>query len=226
MTKHKFLLYASWLTLFGLVFPAAWSRADSDRFSVVIDPGHGGSDTGTFCGTAPEKDFTLNLARGIVERFQARPEEEVTSTRLGDYPVSFDQRRNAANSGSLFISLHCSNRRSPKTPITVYLLPPPPPTAIEKEMIPFETAHGKSFNVSWDLARSFGKSSSGLLPPPKAVVARWPLTPLLGTIVPAVLIEFNLVDTQWTDNTILEDAVDMIISSIDRYRANGIDRTP
>src|SRR5947208_8808282 len=46
---------------------------------VVLDPGHGGQDSGAICGGVLEKDLTLDVARRIERLLEA---EDRKSTRL------------------------------------------------------------------------------------------------------------------------------------------------
>ena len=90
--------------------PAATSRPINQppSFLVVIDPAHGGSDTGArITPSLMEKDITLSLARRLRQELQAR---HVASELLrdGDVDLALDQRAVLTNLArpSLFISLH------------------------------------------------------------------------------------------------------------------------
>ncbi|MEO1370081.1 MAG: N-acetylmuramoyl-L-alanine amidase, partial [Acidobacteriota bacterium] len=74
---------------------------------VVLDPGHGGADTGTTGGGLSEKDMTLDIAL----RLRGELEEqgfEVFMTREDDSEISLRQRALQANSlrADLFVSIH------------------------------------------------------------------------------------------------------------------------
>ena len=74
---------------------------------VVIDPGHGGNDTGAKgpAGTH-EKAVTLNLAHSIAD--QLKNSYRVVLTRSDDYRLNLSERTAVANQakGDIFISLH------------------------------------------------------------------------------------------------------------------------
>lgn len=74
---------------------------------VVIDPGHGGNDSGALGpdGTA-EKTVTLNLARLIAGQLETR--FRVVLTRSDDYRLDISERTAIANQSraDIFISLH------------------------------------------------------------------------------------------------------------------------
>jgi len=77
--------------------------------TVVIDPGHGGDETGAIgpAGTM-EKDLTLAIAREIAERLRATLGLQVVLTRDEDVAVGLDERSALANQNKadLFVSVH------------------------------------------------------------------------------------------------------------------------
>lgn len=77
--------------------------------TIVIDPGHGGTDTGVH-GSAgvEEKQITLQVARRLRTLIETRLGVRVILTRDDDTPVSLDDRAAAANNAKadLFLSLH------------------------------------------------------------------------------------------------------------------------
>ncbi len=83
---------------------------------IVIDPGHGGHDTGTIsAGGMREKDLVLDVARrlrGYIKH--SYPEVEVILTRESDRFVALEERTAIANSrrADLFISIHANASQS------------------------------------------------------------------------------------------------------------------
>lgn len=76
--------------------------------TVVIDPGHGGADTGSRGSTGlAEKDIALDLAREIGAALRAAG-FNVVMTRVADVDPSLDERAAVANAqrDAIFISLH------------------------------------------------------------------------------------------------------------------------
>ena len=75
---------------------------------IVIDPGHGGMDTGTKSPTVLEKDLTLSLARKLRTALQMRLGATVLLTRDSDIAMDNEARSAVANNNqaNLFVSLH------------------------------------------------------------------------------------------------------------------------
>lgn len=94
---------------------------------IVIDAGHGGTDTGMVVGGLQEKDLTLSLAsrvseslkRKIAERQVAVPKVDIELTRGGDADVGLSTRALAATFAKVFISLHAS----PGSTVVLYRQP-------------------------------------------------------------------------------------------------------
>ena len=87
----------------------AYSFAANDRFTLVIDPGHGGHDAGAMGARSKEKDINLRVALAFgkyVERNM--PDVRVIYTRKTDVFIPLMERANIANKAGadLFISVH------------------------------------------------------------------------------------------------------------------------
>ncbi len=76
-------------------------------FLVVLDPGHGGEDSGAFCGAVMEKDLTLDVALRAEMLLRAAGFPTVL-TRESDRYVSLAERASLGNreDDSLFVSIH------------------------------------------------------------------------------------------------------------------------
>src|SRR5213594_1688814 len=81
---------------------------------VVLDPGHGGQDSGAMCGGVLEKDLTLDVARRI-DRLLEAAGISTQMTRLGDTYVSLADRAAFANrvSNCIFVSVHFNEDNKP-----------------------------------------------------------------------------------------------------------------
>lgn len=95
--------------------------------TIVIDPGHGGIDSGAI-GTngIKEKDITLKVAKQmlILNRTLFENKYDITLTRYRDTLISLIDRTRLTNAlgPDMFISLHCNHSTNPKAQgIEVYV---------------------------------------------------------------------------------------------------------
>lgn len=97
--------------------------------TIMIDPGHGGSDPGTIGKTGTrEKDITLDIAKRLRQRLIKRGFSNVVLTREEDATLPLNKRVELANSGKadLFISIHLNYLPSkPINIIETYYFGPP-----------------------------------------------------------------------------------------------------
>ena len=83
---------------------------------IVIDPGHGGHDTGTIGPTGlEEKDLVLDVSRRLGKLLQSRLGAEVIYTRKDDTFIPLETRTAIANqeSADLFVSVHANSSHDP-----------------------------------------------------------------------------------------------------------------
>jgi N-acetylmuramoyl-L-alanine amidase len=104
------------------------AAAGDSRPLVVLDPGHGGIDTGTKGpGGEQEKDIVLAFAKSLRERIEALGKYRVLMTRSDDTFIPLaDRVRIARDAGaSLFISIHAdwlSHKEGDAQGATIYTL--------------------------------------------------------------------------------------------------------
>lgn len=83
--------------------------AEKQKIVVVIDPGHGGKDTGAIGehGTE-EKNIVLGIAKKLAKIINKQPNMQAVLTRNGDYFVPLRERLKLARKGKadLFIAVH------------------------------------------------------------------------------------------------------------------------
>ncbi len=92
-----------------------FSDSKSTAYTVVIDPGHGGRDSGAVGRHSMEKDIALAISLKLGEYIREHmPEVEVIYTRETDVLVPLHERAQIANKNNadLFISIHCNSAGS------------------------------------------------------------------------------------------------------------------
>ncbi len=103
MSKRLIFIIAVILTL---VLPA---KAADHRFTLVIDPGHGGHDAGALGSMSKEKNINLKVALAFGRMVERNcPDVKVIYTRKTDVFIPLSERANIANKAKadLFISVH------------------------------------------------------------------------------------------------------------------------
>lgn len=81
----------------------------TQRFKIMLDPGHGGKDPGALGqGRAREKNIVLSLSKRLAKKLETRLPVEVLFTRTDDTYIPLEERTARANAtgADLFISLH------------------------------------------------------------------------------------------------------------------------
>ena len=112
MSRFVVLFMAVALTI-GTPRALTAAAQDARQICVVIDPGHGGRDSGSIgINGLREKTATLGTAQRLAELLTTQLGARVVLTRRGDYYVSLDDRAKEANGAKggtpadLFISIH------------------------------------------------------------------------------------------------------------------------
>ena len=118
MNNAKLIIF-----LFVFVFSGYFIVAQENRTkirTIVIDPGHGGKDSGTM-GTKRFKIYEKHVALAVSLKLgkyisDAFPEVEVIYTRDSDFFLELNERTEIANKANadLFISIHCDGFTNPK----------------------------------------------------------------------------------------------------------------
>ncbi len=83
---------------------------------IVIDPGHGGHDTGTIGPNGlEEKDLVLDVGRRLGKLLAGSPGSGVVYTRKDDTFIPLETRTSIANQeqADLFVSIHANSSRDP-----------------------------------------------------------------------------------------------------------------
>jgi len=113
--KLTFIGIALVVALFSLALSAGgptWSY----RYTVVVDPGHGGKDPGAIgIGGLEEKSITLDIAKMVYLKSLSYPELRVILTRRDDtytYPTNRVLTANRLGA-DLYVSIHANAHSSP-----------------------------------------------------------------------------------------------------------------
>jgi N-acetylmuramoyl-L-alanine amidase len=88
---------------------------------VVLDPGHGGQDSGATCGAIYEKDLTLDIAQRVDRLLQAQGLATLM-TRVGDSYVSLQDRAAVTNRARdcIFVSIHFNESKKTASGVETY----------------------------------------------------------------------------------------------------------
>ncbi len=177
---------------------------------IVLDPAHGGTDTGARGETAVEKDVALQIARTVRTGLE-RQGYRVVMTRNDDSNPSYDDRAAVANAYRevIFISLHVASTGAPGTVRAYYTQfaapvaaetatstanlkapnPPAPRLLIwEEAQRPYlDASHRLADLIQGELTQAFSGS-----PPVSTGV---PVRVLRSVTAPAVAVEISSVST-------------------------------
>ncbi len=213
------LILAVSLVFFGSAAQAIARQALFEAFKsiVVIDPGHGGQDSGARGpdGTS-EKTVTLELANRIAAELE--PEFKVVLTRSDDYGLDLDNRTAMANhlKADILISIHTGGSFVHSTAGTaIYYYqdfskpdsgreqPPTSAGQIRNEPILWQNVQNSHLSKSRALARSIDERLKGITALQSRIEGA-PLAVLQGAAMPAILIEVGYL-TNPTDEKNLRD---------------------
>lgn len=178
--------------------------ADGVVRTIVIDPGHGGSDQGAALpGGFAEKDAALDIARSLRSALQSRLGAHVLLTRDGDMDLSPSRRAEIANeqSADLFISIHLDPdgaikgggfRVFTETPVAPAADAAPPlllSGSDDAEMRPWRTAQLGSVGSSMALAQSVVAALTRTFPQSPVLFRTGRMSVLEPVLCPAILLE-------------------------------------
>ncbi len=185
------------LVTIPLVITAETGFAQSPGRTVVIDPGHGGNDTGVRSpGGTAEKDVSLRLARLIENRLKDR--YRVVLTRTDDYVMDRPERAGLANNAraDLFVSIHAAGSYSRATrglQIYYYTKPevkvPTEAPGTDTAPPPWHEIQNPHIPASSILAQRIYNRTRPLTDPHPGSVQSAPVAVLAGADMPAILIE-------------------------------------
>ena len=223
--------------------PAPTRRRNAGIRTIVIDPGHGGSNIGAQGPAgAVEKELTLQLARAVRSELQRRLPVRVILTRNEDAELPLDTRVAVANQqkADLFISLHLNSSpgQSAQGAETYFL------NLVASDERAAQAAQAENAGdpltdlqlILWDLAQSHHMSESqrfaALIQEElnKALelrnrgVKQAPFRVLMGAAMPAVLVELGFLsnpreEERLTDPLYRSRLAEALVDAVSRYKA-------
>ncbi len=106
-TKYFFLILATVITFSTF--------AQSGKFKVVLDAGHGGKDFGAIYSGHVEKNIALAVVLRVGKILEKNPNIDVIYTRKTDVFIELDERAKIANreDATIFVSIHCNANKAP-----------------------------------------------------------------------------------------------------------------
>jgi N-acetylmuramoyl-L-alanine amidase len=179
-------LFTSAQSAAGQNAPSTVAPPSERPFFVLIDPAHGGSDSGAqLTATTPEKEVTLALARRLRQELGLRG-IECRLLRDGDITLSSDQRAAAVNSAApaLYIAVHVS---SVGNGIRVFTAMLPVSGDSQGAFVDWNSAQALSLQRSKVLQQQFVAAIQKTGFPVRGLIA--PLRPLNNVKAPALGIE-------------------------------------
>lgn len=156
------------------------------RFLVIIDPGHGGAETGAvITPTLMEKDVVLALGRRVQRELQNRG-IAAGLLRNSDVAIALDQRATATNAArpALYITLHAANTGRGVHLFTSML---PAENLQRGTFLPWDRAQGAFLDLSGTVAGSVAVELEARKLPNATLVA--PLRPMNNIAAPAIAVE-------------------------------------
>jgi N-acetylmuramoyl-L-alanine amidase len=218
-----------WWQILSIPRPATSTRrtaAPTPFTLVVLDPGHGGQDSGAMCGTILEKDLTLDIAQRVDRLLQAQGLATVM-TRVGDSYVSLQDRAAVTNRARdcILVSIHFNEAKKIVGGVETYYAEhqaPPAPRLVS--WIPFfqGTAAESPTLASQSLAGFIQEAMVARTKAPDRGTKSEQFFVIANVSAPAVLVEAGFLNKEETakleSNDYREQMAAAISEGILRYR--------
>jgi N-acetylmuramoyl-L-alanine amidase len=180
------------------------------RFLVLIDPAHGGADSGaSITASLVEKDVVLALARRVQRELASRG-IVAGMLRNSDVAIALDQRAASVNAArpALYITLHAANTGRGVHVFTSLL---PAANLSRDGFLPWDTAQAAFLDLSGVAAGSVAAELESRKLPNTTLVA--PLRPMNNIAAPAIAIEIAPPDDN-VDNIASAEYQEQVAQSI------------
>ncbi len=216
--------------------------------TIVIDPGHGGSDEGARGGDLVEKELTLRLARLLRSKLQAALPVRILLTRDEDADLPLDTRAALANQlkAELFVSLHLNSsfgNRATGAETYFLNLEASDERALQAaedanragggdpltdlQLILWDMAQSRHLTASQRLASLIQEELNETLGLRDRGVKQAPFRVLMGAAMPAVLVELGFLSNpaeveRLQDPVYQNELAEALTRALVRYRARGV----
>ncbi|HSG41398.1 MAG TPA: N-acetylmuramoyl-L-alanine amidase, partial [Thermoanaerobaculia bacterium] len=223
--------------------------------TIVLDPGHGGTEVGAIGPSGvQEKELTLQIARELAGKIGNALGVRVVLTRYDDIVIPHDTRAAIANQNKadLFVSIHLnSSLGAGAHGAETYFLSPqatdnsaarsaaaenlagetsPPkggpadPAAQDLELILWDLAQSRHMAESQRLANLIQRELNQALQLKDRGVKQAPFRVLMGTAMPAVLVELGFIsnpdeEKKLQDPAYRDQLLDAVTRAIGQYKA-------
>lgn len=217
--------------------------------TIVIDPGHGGKETGAI-GPAGlmEKDVTLTLCRKLADSLGSKLKTRVILTRTDDSVVPLDQRTAIANQykADLFLSVHMNaapvkgahgaetyflsleaSDELAKKAAEVENAPAAPSSGSggDLKLILWDLAQQEYLNESSRFAQAIQEEMNRITGVQSRGVKQAPFKVLVGATMPAALVEVGFITNPDEESKLRSDdfqkqVVDALTTAVQRYKTD------
>jgi len=204
--------------LFWVLSVAALAAGDSEK-RILIDPGHGGQDSGVIVGHMKEKDIALDLSGRLFKELNRRG-YRAEMTRHDDHFIPLKKRSTMIEKlgADLLVSIHANAvlaSENDRQGIEIY-------TAKETPMVQYPLTLRPSKILAEKVAMAFQQNDASR----KVIIDNASFWLLVASPVPAILIESGYVSDE-TDAQLLgtpsylDELAEAIADGIDVYYAQS-----
>jgi N-acetylmuramoyl-L-alanine amidase len=198
---------------------------------IVIDPGHGGIDTGVQHSGILEKELTLSIARRLRTALQTRLGATILLTRDSDIALTSEARSAVANNtqADLFISLHIGySADQAASGASVYVIQEDFAAKLSGDVsgnrmfLPWYLGYRSSRQSSQRIARLLQDELGRAMPGWQFPLRAGPIGVLASATMPAVAVELGNLNNAVNAQTVLDDGfqarlVNTIVAAVGRF---------